>query len=119
MKPYLQSIYVYNNYANQHFLIDFPPDKGEDFKHLIITGNNGSGKTTLLNSVNKNFIVLSENIVIPQNYFLKEEYSKEELKIFKNNYRIKTPSVEFKYVKQNEKYKKQNKFLNIYIGIGV
>lgn len=115
MKPYLQSIYVYNNYANQHFLIDFPPDKGEDFKHLIITGNNGSGKTTVLNSINKNFFLLSENFIIPPNYYSKKDYSKEELYIFQKNNQIKSPVVELKYISKQEDIIKQKKLLTIYI----
>ena len=45
MSSYLKSIYVFNNYKNKHFLIEFPPTGEEKFKHLILTGTNGSGKT--------------------------------------------------------------------------
>jgi predicted ATP-binding protein involved in virulence len=46
---YLKAIHINNCYASEDFEIDFSPQVGESFQHLILTGKNGSGKTTILN----------------------------------------------------------------------
>ncbi len=101
MNTYLKSIYVHNNYVNNNFLIDFPPQNGEKFKHLIITGENGSGKTTVLKSVNILLRNLMNDLEVIRYYF---DSTSKEKNILENK-----PSCELDFIK------KSNKFLYIYI----
>ncbi|MGB1249942.1 MAG: AAA family ATPase [Candidatus Promineifilaceae bacterium] len=66
---YIRSIYVYNNFVDKNFEIDFSPVNGEPFRHLILTGNNGSGKTNTLNAINLEFQKLFNGFRQPQIYF--------------------------------------------------
>ncbi len=67
--PYLKSIYVFNNYVDQNFEIDFSPSTDESFRHLILTGRNGSGKTITLKALNEALFNVISGLGLPQEYF--------------------------------------------------
>ena len=66
---YLRSIYVYNNFVDKNFEINFSPINGEPFRHLILTGNNGSGKTNTLQAINFELQKLLLCVFQPQIYY--------------------------------------------------
>ena len=49
--PYIQAIQINDCFAIKDTHIQIF-EKGEEFRHLILTGKNGSGKTTILNEIN-------------------------------------------------------------------
>ena len=111
MDTYLKSIYVFNNYKDKHFQIDFLPQKNENFKHLILTGINGSGKTTILKSLSLKSILYKEKLLNRDKLFLNLIQIKIATPDFEKTLDFNFPFIELDYVSKEQ----DNKNIFIYI----
>ncbi len=111
MNTYLTSIYVYNNYVDQHFEIDFSPKEGEKFRHLIITGKNGTGKTVLLQALNEELFLAKNGLPSPPQYYNLEKTEQET--DFKEKNTFDQPKVEVNFLEMPDN--QQEKLLYIYL----
>jgi len=116
MKPYLKSIFVYNCYKSKNLLIDFPPENGNEFKHLIITGMNGSGKSTILKIINKILTDLPNKGQISQKYFdfTKSGKSETEVQDFLSKISIDYQACELDFISEYQSIIGNINFFHIY-----
>ena len=108
MNQYLKSLYIFNNYKDKHFQIDFPPQKEQKFRHLILTGTNGSGKTTILKSLALKYILLKEKLINRSDNIINK---KEQINDFEQVFDFNFPFIEF----ENTSEIQDNKNIFIYI----
>ncbi len=114
---YLQSVYIYSNYVDSHFKIDFKPENSYPFKHLLLTGKNGSGKSTVLNCIYKELLNLKSGLKSSSLYYkkLKDKVSKPEIQSFIDKMGYKHPKVELSFNIDDEALHDRTENLVIYI----